>query len=188
MKELTICFKACHKEEDLAHCLKEAIEREAPNGYLSFGDFENYGKLLIENLQAGSYDGVALFLELWNTYEKELHVIASCLIPVYMKYLNAEQEMVLFAAMITIQDKDVLTPIACKISESYQPDLKQWPLFLKKLSLSDTDNIRYIYAITNSLLKATEKIKPEKEEKPVAGILNREVNFNKEIGETPFKN
>jgi len=181
MQELSRCFKKCKKEEDLVKCLSSAVKQSTYDNQLSPEDFDNYVGLLLANLRAGSYDGVTLFTELWNTYDKNLLIMASYLIPFYMKYLNTEHEMVLFAALSTIEDTDVVVPLACKIAETYTPEIKQWALFLKKLSGSDNEHIRYLLKIVNSLLTVSSKIELPKKDDPIPAILNKEISVNQEF-------
>ena len=179
MKSLSICFEASTKEEDLVKCLKKAINSKVLSGRSSSEKFDEIVGLLLESLRAGSYDEVTLFTELWNTYDSDLHIIACYLIPIFMGYLNSEQEMVLFAALNTVNDKEVINQMACKISEAYNPALDQWSTFLMKLAISENKNICNIHDIVKSLLIVAEKIEKPGKENPVSMLFNHETRSNK---------
>lgn len=187
MKSLSICLEASTKEEDLVFCLKEAIQQMTVDSRLSSEKFEDIIGLLLESLRAGSFDGVTLFTELWNTYEKDLHLIASYLIPIFMGYLNTEQEMVLFAALNTASDKEVINQMACKISEAYNPTLDQWSIFLNKLAVSENENICNIHDIVKSLLIVAEKIEKPRQTNPASKLFDIEEGKNKSTLKNLFK-
>jgi hypothetical protein len=183
MQKLSLCFKACKTEECLVECLNNVISVRTTGGYLSIKDFDETILFLLENVKENQYDSVILFTEMWNSYEKNIQIMASYLVPVYMKNLNAEQEMVLFSALSTIEDKDLISPLSCKISEAYQPELKQWPLFLEKLSLSENEHLTQTYTFIVTLLAISEKIIDQNIIKPRSDIVNQKVEIIKEMAE-----
>jgi hypothetical protein len=161
MTQLSMCLAACYSEECLIGCLVETLNERNNNKQLNPIELEIYTGLLLENIRARSYDGVTLFTEMWNTYDRNILVMATYIIPEYMKYLTSEQEMVLYAAINTVTDSYLVVPFARKITESYQPEFDQWALFLEKLSGSDNTYLRYIHSMVLNLLISTGKIIPE---------------------------
>ncbi|KAA3615072.1 MAG: hypothetical protein D8M58_11510 [Calditrichaeota bacterium] len=173
MNLLSGCFTACSKEADIVRCLNEELVRRKTNGYLPSETFNSILELLIDKLKTHSFDGVTLFTEMWNTYERNFHVMASFLIPVYMEYLNPEQEMILYAALNTIEDSDLAMPFAYNMSLAYNPNFDQWNLFLKKLSMSENEIIRYSHKILINLLKSSKKEKQMPHEFTIEDVKKR---------------
>jgi hypothetical protein len=161
MTQLSMCLAACYSEECLIGCLVETLNERGNHKKLNPVELEIYTGLLLENIRARSYDGVTLFTEMWNTYDRNILVMATYIIPEYMKYLTTEQEMVLYAAINTVKDSYLVAPFARKITESYQPGFDQWALFLEKLSGSDNIYLRYIHSMALNFLISTGKIVPE---------------------------
>ncbi len=99
-----------------------------------------------------------LFLELWNSYNPKLQLLAIHLIPYTMRNLTVDQKVILLSAIQTMEIDNTGILFALKLSEAYDTENSQWQSFLHGLSSLDMEISQRVNHTLHGLLILADKI------------------------------
>lgn len=174
MNRVWTCSEDCHNSVELAKSLSSYFsERESHWATLSKHRLLNLAENISVFIKNRNLNSDILFLELWNSYNPKLQLLAIHLIPFIMRNLTIDQKVILLSAIQTIEIDNTGILFALKLSEAYVPENSQWQSFLHELSFLDMEISQRVNHTLQDLLILADKICNEADKPSKNSSLNR---------------